>query len=289
MRAFVFAVFVLLSTALWAQAEWPKPNWEKIDIESCRLSAQPISYSVGGYQVQLVPGPDPTIHDQLCFGYLLTPSGRKVRLLSDWDISIHQGTGEDLFGDGHPALVLEGYSGGAHCCYTDVIVDVGDSPLILQPITNETPFYFFKDPASHQFRIMTSDGAFDYFDGMCHACSPFPRVVLRIDHDGLHDGSPQFAEQYDSEIALARAKIADGDIGRFLIADFEDAKKVVLEIVFSYLYSGREEQAWQTLDAMWPAGDRQRIKNLIIKTKADGLLTKLAKTAPRPISAANLR
>jgi len=290
MRAGLIAILFLLGASIsWAQAEWPRPNWERVETKTCRLPDQPVSSSIGGYEVRLVPGPNPEAQDKLCHGYLINRSGKRIPLITDWAISIYQGTGEDLFGDGHPSLVLEGYSGGAHCCYTFEIVDLGDSPLILQAITNETAFFFFKDPASKQFRIMTSDGAFDYFDGMCHACTPFPRVVLRVDRDGLHDVSSQFVEQYDSEIALARAKIAEGDIGKFLMSDFEDAKKVVLEIVFSYLYSGRPEQAWQALDEMWPAADRQRIKELIVKTKAGGLLAKLPRTASRPISAANPR
>ncbi len=152
--------------------------------------------------------------------------------------------------------------------------------MILGPIENETPFYFFKDKASGQFRIMTSDGAFDYFDGLCHACTVFPRVVLKIDRDGLHDDGPQFVEQYDSEIALARAKIPRGEEEKFTESDFKDARAIVLEIVFSYLYSGREAQAWQTLDEMWPANDRERIKKLIIDTRAKGLLSKLPQTTP---------
>jgi hypothetical protein len=101
-----------------------------------------------------------------------------------------------------------------------------------------------------------------------------------VEPDGLRDVSWQFVEQYDSEIALARAKIAEGEIRKFQVADFEDAKKVVLEIVFSYLYSGREAQAWQTLNEMWPARDKDRIKKLILETKAEGILLKLEKTKP---------
>jgi hypothetical protein len=112
-------------------------------------------------------------------------------------------------------------------------------------------------------------------------------VVLQVDHRGLHDVSAHFVDQYDSEIALARAKIAEGDIQKFIIADFEDAKKVVLEIVFSYLYSGREAEAWQALGEMWPAADRERIKALIVRTRAKGILSKLGKSGP--ISVANLR
>lgn len=281
------ALILLCAAPLLGQAEWPRPNWEKVDTERCRASHRGVIASVGKYEARLDPEPDPKTKEVVCSGSLVDPAGHETMLLKDWDISIHQGTGEDLFGDGNPSLVLEGYSGGAHCCYTYAIVSLGETPVILRPIRNETPFFFFKDPASKQFRILTSDGAFDYFDGMCHACAPFPRVVLQVDKSGLHDVSSNFVEQYDSEIALARAKIAEGDVQKFVVSDFKDAKAVVLEIVFSYLYSGRKGEAWQTLVQMWPATDRERIKALIVKTRARGLLSKLAKT--EPISVANPR
>ena len=281
------ALILLCSAPLLGQVEWPRPNWEKVDTQRCRTSAKLAIVSVGKYEVRLDPISDPKTGEIVCRGSLVDRAGRDTLLLNDWDVSIHQGTGEDLFGDGNPSLVLEGYSGGAHCCYTYEIVGLGERPVILRPIRNETPFFFFKDTSSKQFRILTSDGAFDYFDGMCHACAPFPRVVLQVEGSGLHDVSANFLEQYDSEIALARAKIADGDIQKFIVSDFEDAKAVVLEIVLSYLYSGRESEAWQTLAEMWPAADRERIKALIVKTRVHGLLSKLAKTGP--ISVANLR
>ena len=285
MRVLFLALFFTLGAPwLRAQAEWPRPNWDKVENVGCRGDGKPILSSIGQYQVRLFPVSTSKVQNSGCRGYLVDPLGKQTFLLEDWAISVHQGTGDDIFSDGHPSLVLEGYSGGAHCCYTYRIISLTTPPVALPAIRNETPFYFFKDSASGQYRVMTSDGAFDYFDGLCHACAPFPRVVLRVDHEGLHDVSTDFVGQYDSEIALARAKIAGGDISKFLITDFDDARSVVLEIVFSYLYSGREGQAWQTLDEMWPAGDRDRIRKLILHTKAKGLLSKLAKT--KPLSAA---
>jgi hypothetical protein len=283
-RALLVATLLAIGAALHGQAEWPRPNWEKVETVGCRPEGKALSSSVGKYEVRVVPIPDTTIHDFQCQASLVEPSGTRTLLLKDWDVSVYQGTGNDVFGDGNPSLIVEGDSGGAHCCFTYLIASLGERPLILPPIENQTPFFFFKDAVSGKFRIMTSDGDFDYFDGMCHACTPFPRVVLQVDDDGLHDVSSHFVEQYDSEIALARAKIAQGDIAKFLIADFEDARKVVLEIVFSYLYSGRETQAWQTLDEMWPAGDRERVKKLILSTRAKGLLSKIEKIRPTTAS-----
>lgn len=271
------ALISLCAVCLHAQAEWPKPNWEKVELFTCRGSGEPVSSSVGKYEVRLRPGKDAKSRDPVCRAYLVDGARRETMLLEDRSVSIYQGTGDDVFGNGYPSLILEGYSGGAHCCYTYVLVSLAERPLILPPIENGAPFFFFKDSASGQYRIMTSDGAFDYFDGMCYLCAPFPRVVLKVEAGGLRDVSSQFLEQYDSEIALARAKIAEGDIQKFLVADFGDAKKVVLEIVLGYLYSGREPQAWQTLDEMWPAADRERIKKLILKARANGILSSVAK------------
>ena len=272
-------VSVLTATGLHGQAEWPKPNWEKTEALDCRQANHGVTKMVGKYQVRLVPELDIADVGRGCRAYLVN-AGKESLLLEDWGISIHQGTGWDVFGDGNPSLILEGYSGGAHCCYTYRIASLGDLPVILAPVRNEAPFFVFQDPASRQYRIMTSDGGFDYFDGLCHACASMPRVVLQADASGLHDVSPQFVEQYDSEIALARARIGEENIDKFLISDFKDAKGTVLEIVYSYLYSGREAQAWQALEEMWPARDRDRIKQLILKMRAQGILATITHTHP---------
>lgn len=285
MRALRWLAFVVLCAAAYGQAEWPKPNWEKVEKVGCRKSAEAVSSTVGKYHVHLVPVSDPTAKDHTCRAYLVDGSGNQTFLLADWEISIYQGTGEDVFGDGNGSLILEGFSGGSHCCYTYRIVSLTEPAVILPAIENEAPFFFFKDPASGQFRIMTSDGAFDSFEGLCHECTPYPRVVLQVSEEGLRDVSSQFVEQYDSEIAFAQAKFAPGEISKFQISDFKDAKAVLLEIMFSYLYSGRDAQAWQTLDQTWPAADRERIKNLILKTKATGILSRLKNIAPRNVPA----
>src|SRR5271169_1076699 len=284
----MFAFVVLCASFLYGQAEWPMPNWEKVDRVGCRNSAEASSSAVGKYHVRLLPVFDPVVNGHGCRAYLVDRSGNQTLLLADWEVSIYLGTGEDVFGDGNPSLILEGFSGGARCCYTYRIVNLAEPPVILPTIGNGAPFYFFK-AASGQYRIMTSDGAFDSFEGLCHTCTPLPRMVLQVDGAGLYDVSSQFVEQYDSEIALARAKIAQSDIGKFLVADFQDARKVVLEIVFSYLYSGREAQAWQTLDEMWPANDRERVRKLILETRAKGILSKLGKTRTGSIPASYTR
>ncbi|HEX5317235.1 MAG TPA: hypothetical protein VFX22_11345, partial [Candidatus Kapabacteria bacterium] len=58
----------------------------------------------------------------------------------------------------------------------------------------------------------------------------------------------------------------------------------VLEIVWAYLYSGREDEAWHALGEMWPTSDLDRIHAAIadmqahgIRTQVDGVSTKTSR------------
>lgn len=277
MRLFPLITVALCASSLHAQAEWPKPKWEKVEKFRCPAQGE-LGITVESYRVRLARTTD---GKHLCTSYLVDRVGKEIPLLEGPQVSIYEGTGDDVFGDGSPSVILQNFTSATEPRYTYRIVSLSEPPLILPAITNETPFYFFKDPASHGYRIMTGDGGFHNFDGRCFDCSPFPRVILRIERDGLHDVSKDFTEQYDSEIALAHAKIAEGEMTKFIEADFRDARSIALEIVFAYLYSGRQAEAWQTLDRMWPSKDRDRMQDLIVKTRTGGLLSRLAATKPQ--------
>jgi hypothetical protein len=46
-------------------------------------------------------------------------------------------------------------------------------------------------------------------------------------------------------------------------------------VVLNYLYSGREDQAWQALDEMWPPADESRVRSLILERRKRGLLAQI--------------
>ena len=52
-------------------------------------------------------------------------------------------------------------------------------------------------------------------------------------------------------------------------------KAKILEIVWGYLYSGREQQAWRTLAEMWPAADVARIRAAILNARVRGISTQV--------------
>jgi hypothetical protein len=102
-----------------------------------------------------------------------------------------------------------------------------------------------------------------------------PTVVLRFAHGRLLDAGTEFQSYFDDEIAKIRTGISSQDLKDFKNSDgrlaesqtpanadrlhrLRVAKIKVLEIVWAYLYSGREPDAWHSLAEMWPTADLDR-------------------------------
>jgi hypothetical protein len=283
----VLALALSVCPLTLAQSRWPRSDPKELRLARCAMSGKTLIYPVGKYKVKLVSSPDDeSVLGQSCSAYLVKPDGTESLLHQDADIAIFKGTGENIFGDGDPGLILEGFSGCAHGCLTYVLADLGDAPVVFKKIENGGEFYIFEDSSDGKYKILTWDGAFDYFDDFCHACSPVPTVVLELQGTSLRDVSAEFIADYDEVIADAKAKISPNDLNVFLAnpglskndqawTESEEIRRAILEVVLAYLYSGREQAAWQTLDQMWPANDRLRIKNLILKTRSEGILSQI--------------
>jgi hypothetical protein len=203
----------------------------------------------------------------------------KVRFVaSDWGISLVLGE-KDVNGDGIPDLVLEGYSGGAHCCWTYYVVSLGRHPGLLAKFENERDAGFRLNSSTGRMEIKTMDGNFDYFDDFCHACSPFPDVYLRLDGTKLVDISRDYLREYDKQIEKLKREIPAKDLAVFLQAEnkeekvgWENVSSKVISIVLAYLCSGREAEARDALKKMWPPFDQDRIWRLILETRRKGIL-----------------
>jgi hypothetical protein len=118
-----------------------------------------------------------------------------------------------------------------------------------------------------------------------------PTVVFRFEHQQLVDVSPEFEPYFDRQIAQVKAQLdakaldefrkGDGKLSLSSASSLEDlhmllrTKIEVLEIVWAYLSSGREQQAWSELAAMWPPADLDRIRRAIQEARAHGILSQV--------------
>lgn len=124
----------------------------------------------------------------------------------DAGIRLLQPAGTDLSGDGVPDVALEGYSGGAHCCWTYWILSLGPKPGLLTTFKNQSPITFVSAD-NGKTDIQTHDGAFDYFDCLSHAESPLPNAFLRLEGHRLRDVGMEHLTAYDKQIRDARADL----------------------------------------------------------------------------------
>lgn len=170
-------------------------------------------------------------------------------------------------------LVIETFSGGAHCCWTYNIVTQLPTPHLAAKITNGAPVEFLDYRGIELNDLVTRDAGFDYFDYLAYATNPAPTVYLRFVRARLTDAGSLFKAEYDEEVSRDRAKFTAAGLARFRAgSQSQEIGQHVLHIVLSYLYSGREEQAWKELAAMWPPADVERIKREILKTREKGIL-----------------
>jgi len=254
---------------------------------SCRAGQGRTSKNAAGFQIKVLPNPDKVDEfDPECRALILDAKKNEIFSEEDWGFSIEV-AGQDVNGDGIPDVVLKAYSGGAHCCWTYYVMSLGSKPTLIKKFENNRDAVFFRDRKSRRIVVRTLDGAFDYFDGMCHACTPFPDVYLRLDGRDLIDISSEFSLDYDEIINENRKALTAGQRQRLKTlsgnpSDAEPVREAVyktLMVVLAYLYSGRETQARKTLQELWPPFDQERIWNLILETRRDGILCYTRKDA----------
>jgi len=161
----------------------------------------------------------------------------------------------DKTGDGSPDVMLDYYSGGAHCCTTYYFIELPKSgPVAVRSVDtgNAGMMPIGKNPKGG-LRFETADNAWAYWN-MSFAGSPMPSVILEF-KDG--EAVPNFALMkkpapstavLKRKAAAARKKISDAPYtGEF--GEFEDA---FWSEMIDLIFTGHEDLAWTYFDMVWP-------------------------------------
>jgi hypothetical protein len=182
------------------------------------------------------------------------------------------------------------------------IYSLSKPPKLLRTITGED-FFSAADTRLYQtVEIWTTDAAaLNGFENLPRSAFDFaPTVVLRFEDKKLIDVSSEFRPYFDHQIAVLRSQLNTQQLSDFSKSDGKlsngkpptkdpllATKTRVLEIVWCYLYSGREQEAWKTLAAMWPSADLERIRSAIVIAQSRGLRSQVGGVShkgppPRP-------
>ena len=175
------------------------------------------------------------------------------------------------------------------CCMVYNIYSLRTPPELLRSISGGQFFSAADTDLDGRVEIWTDDAAsVEGFENLRLNDLDFPPLlVLRFVRGRLLDVSSEFRPAFDQKIAEVRAKVDSQALANFKSSDgrlkpaadltadrmlrLRNVKIKILEIVWSYLYSGREKEAWHTLAEMWPAADLDRIRAAIANAHAHGI------------------
>ena len=196
--------------------------------------------------------------------------------------------GVDL-GVGVPVVTLQVKKSSADCCMTYLIYSLQKPSWLLRTITGGDLFSAADTDLDGRVEIWSHDAVavagFETF--VLGELNAPPTIVLRFEGGRLLDVSSEFQTYFDSEIAKIREKIDQHDLLDFKSSNgaltpptalsperlhrLRLVKARALEIVWSYLYGGREQEAWRSLAEMWPAADVERIRAAVLDARAHGI------------------
>jgi hypothetical protein len=224
---------------------------------------------------------------RLCDGALSWDKGNLAIAASASQLDV-DAFGVDM-GLGVPVVAFQVKKSAAECCMEYKIYSLRTPAVLLRSITGGEFFSAADTDLDGRVEIWTDDAAavkgFENF--LLSELDFAPPVVLRLVRGRLMDASSEFQPYFDRKIAQERAKLNPLDVDDFKSSDgkltssasvsathlfhLRSVKMKVLEIVWSYLYSGREEEAWHSLTEMWPAADVDRIRAAVLQARARGI------------------
>ncbi len=181
-------------------------------------------------------------------------------------------TGTDITGDGTPEVIVETYSGGAHCCFGTVVYSLGtETTKLLETEASNCSGDFLDLDGDGVLEYVTCDDRFAY--AYCpYAASPVVTAVLAFDPaQSYRAASPRFAELFAEPIAshtgLAEQATPGGQ------GEWDATTKcAVLPLVLDYLYSGQTERAWSELERLYDFTDVAAFREEIETTIASSPL-----------------
>jgi len=199
--------------------------------------------------------------------------------------------GVDL-GTNVPVVIFQVKRLAAECCMSYQIYLLRKPPKLLRTLTGGEFFGAADTDLDGRVEIWADDAAsVDGLENLSLDELDFPpTIVLRFVRGKLLDVSSEFQSYFDHEIVELRMELDAQKLRDFKNSDgrlpapvpftveglrrrdyLRGVKARVLEIVWSYLYSGREEEAWRSLAEMWPSGDLDRIHGEILRSRARGI------------------
>jgi hypothetical protein len=163
---------------------------------------------------------------------------------------------KDITGDGIPELVLDGYSGGAHCCSRNYIIELSNPLSVLLDLdTGDNGITFIDNDAGGPMSFKTQDSYFGYWL-TSYSCSPQPTIIYKLDevsHKYVIDPDSMRKQAPSNDVIKEQANgwrssdwTEDGsgrEIGNLCVTPWTYALDLI--------YSGNAKSARDYIDLAW--------------------------------------
>ena len=167
--------------------------------------------------------------------------------------------GTNITGVGKPNAIVGEWSGGAHCCFTFHIFELGETFKEIARIKAEhsdgAKFVDLSHDGSYEFE--GNDWAFAYWR-TSFAESPAPRIVLkyragrfRLAYELMKKPAPS-AEEFASTVQSIRSDEGWGDVTHPDCKMNCDVPVSLWSNMLDLMYTGHADLSWKLFDQSWP-------------------------------------
>lgn len=162
----------------------------------------------------------------------------------------------DKTGDGIPDVMLDYFSGGAHCCWETYFLNLGPTVDLVESIdVGHSGIIAIGVNPKGGLIFETGENAFAYWN-TSFANSPLPDVILVFSDNNLVPDfelmrkRPPPLSELRRKAQLARAKM---DLEPYTGVDSTEFEVSFWGEMLELIYSGNETLAWQYFELVWPS------------------------------------
>lgn len=196
-------------------------------------------------------------------------------------------SGKDITGNNIADLVIETYSGGAHCCYNYLIYEKGEDnffyliqELFDDDVLQHSTARFTNLDKENDLEIIINDWTFAYWK-TCFAESPAPEVILKFDklkykysvcpelmkkpvlsEEKLYKKIIKVKEEFE-ELKNDKSNLVDSLFSLFFNNDNEMTSPELLRTMLDLIYTGNMNEAGRFFKLAWP-GTKDEAKKFLV-------------------------
>jgi hypothetical protein len=157
--------------------------------------------------------------------------------------------GKDITGTGKPNLVISDWTGGAHCCFSYFVFELGDDVKEIGRINAaDGDGCQFQEERDGKVDFVIDDWTFAYW-GASFLASPAPEIIMRYESGGYKIATDLMVKATPSREEFQKLV----EKGRRVPRDDEGGPTSGFwEIMLNLIYSGHADLAWKFCDQSWP-------------------------------------